>query len=747
MIDRIMSQLSEQDKLAQLQGIRPNDLMENGKLSLEKCRKLIPHGIGHLCQFSSSLHMTPEEIRDFVRELQHYLMTQTPSGLPAIFHEEALTGFPSLGATTFPQHLNIACTWNPELAEQKTRFTAETMRKAGSTQGLSPMVDICRNAHWPRMEESLGEDPCLTASLGVAFVKGLQGNDLRSGVAGTSKHFAGYGGENTDRREFLEEIVMPHEALIRVANVAAVMPGYHQYNDIPCSCNSNLLTDILRDQLGFDGAVVSDYGAVSLSTKRGYASDLKDAGARSINAGMDIELCQGECFPFLSEALQEGAVSQTTLDRAVRNALALKEKLGLLNKNPQIGVDGPLDFDPPAHRSLAYEAAAQSAVLLKNNGILPLRGGQKILLTGPNADSFQALLGDYTYQSLSGFWWNIPTDPERPKLITLREGLAAKLGGGARLAYERGCNWSEVDEVKINTTDHADSRLEKVKMMVFKDLAPADPANAVRIASESDVVIAAMGENIYLCGEGRERNGIRLPGRQEEFVQKLIETGKPVVLVIFGGRPQVVDKLVAGCAAIVQAWFPGEEGGNAVADLLLGNANFSGKLCVSYPETDENKAISYNCGYTDGNMPLYPFGYGLSYTTFEYSCLQLPERAVTTDEWIPVSFRVKNSGARSGAEIAQLYVSPKGLPVPCKPLQLKGFERLELAPGEEKTVRLKISPHQLACWVDNAWTIFPGSYEIHASASSTDVRLRGTVELTGEKRVIPHREVFFAARG
>ena len=744
-MDTAFKKLSEADKLAQLQGIRPNDLMEGGKLSVEKCKQLIPHGVGHLCQYSSSLSLSPDGLRNFVRELQNYLLTQTPGGVPAIFHEEALTGCPTLGATTFPQHIGIGCTWNPELAEQKTRFTAETMRKAGATQALSPMVDICRSAHWSRMEESLGEDAYLTSSLGLAFIKGLQGDDLRTGIAATSKHFAGYGGENENKKEFMEEVLMPHEVGIKLGGVRSIMPGYHSYNGMRCIANKELLTDILRNQLGFDGLIVSDYGAVYGLVRGHFVSDEKAAAAKAINAGADVELSAGKCFPFLPAAIKEGAVSQEAFDTAVKRVLDLKARLGLLDEHPETAKDEHLDFDPPAHRQLAYEAACQSLVLLKNNGILPLKKGtRKIAMLGPNAASYLCLFGDYTYQALSAFWWNIPVNPESPKLVSLYDGLKSKVGGEVTLLYERGCDWSKPTEAKIDTKAHADSRLEKVKMMVFKDLPKADPEKALQIAAESDVIIAAMGENLYLCGEGREREGIKLPGDQEAFVQKLLATGKPVILVMFGGRPQVIDQLEPKCAAVIQAWFPGEEGGNAVADLLLGNINPSGKLCVSYPKTDEKKMLCYNQGYTGENVPMYPFGYGLSYTQYAYSGIKIPSEARTSDAWIPVSFKVKNTGERAGTEIVQLYISPKGLSVPGKPIQLKGFQRVALGKGEEKEVVFQISPQQLAYYHEGVWVIEPGKYEIMAAASSTDIRLAGTVELQGGKKTLKSRSVFFS---
>lgn len=755
-VNVVFNRMSQADKAAELQGIRPNELMVDGKLSPAKCRELIPNGIGQVCQFGSSHAMPPEQLRDFVRELQHWLMTETPARVPAIFHEEALTGFPSFNSTVYPQAIGMGCTWNTELAERKARATAETFRAAGSTLALSPMLDLCRTAHWPRLEESFGEDAYLMSVMGLAFVRGMQGDDLRRGVATTGKHFAGYGIAATNRQEFFEEYLMPHEVITKLGDAQCIMPGYHSFNGEKCIANRELLTDILRGKLGFSGLVVSDYGAMmgmrgvwaesklTLADKMGQAADC-------INAGSDVELAKGIVFPTLPLAVEQGKVSQQTLDAAVKRSLRLKARLGLLDGKIRIGNDSALDFDPPTHRKIAYEAACQSLVLLKNDGVLPLtRGVKKIALVGPNSASFQALLGDYTYQSLAGFWWGIPTNPEKPKLVNLLEGLRSRAGDCFSIFHERGCDWAEPFESKLDVNGDprlakdGNERMDRIKQLVHAGVPRADWDKALAFAAESDVIIAAMGENQYLCGEGRERKGIRLPGKQEEFVKRLLDTGKPVVLVLFGGRQQVIDTLEPRCAAVVQAWFPGEEGGNAVADLLLGNFSPSGKLCVSYPLTDAKGMQCYNEGYATTNPPLYPFGYGLTYTRFEYRDLKLPAKTRTTDGWFTVSFKVKNVGECNGAEVAQLYIAPQSISSAGKVVKLQGFERVELRKGQERKITLKISPEQLANFRDDAWVIEPGEYEIRAAASATDIRLRGTIELTGEKRTLQHRTLLIA---
>ncbi|MDE5417529.1 glycoside hydrolase family 3 C-terminal domain-containing protein [Labilibaculum sp. DW002] len=741
-----MSRMTLEEKLAQIEGIRPNDLMIDGKLSLEKCREIIPHGIGHFCQFSSSLTMSPSELRDFVREIQHYLMTETRTKIPAIFHEEAITGFATQGATTFPQQIGMGCSWNEDQIIKNSASTRRNMRAAGATYALSPMLDLSRTAHWERIEESYGEDAYLTSALGLAFVNGLQGEDISNGVAATTKHFAGYGTQNNNSKEFHEEYLMPHEVVIKKGNVKSVMPSYGRFKGKAVVTSKEMLTTILREKLGFDGVVVSDYGAINLTyTGHKLASSSKEAAVMALNAGTDIELAKPIAFPYLPEALKEGLVSQEKIDDAVKRSLIMKARLDLLDENPAIGVDGELDFDPPANRKLAYESACQSIVLLKNNGILPLKKDvKKIALVGPNAATVHGLLGDYTYQSMISFWWGKSFDPNNPKLISLSEGLHNVLGDDVSIAHERGCDWSAPLESMIKKDGLGDSRLAKVKMLTIKDVPQPNLDNAIKISKESDVIIAVMGENIYLCGEGRERKGIRLPGEQEAFVKQLIATGKPVILVMYGGRPQVVNELEKGCAAIVQAWFPGEEGGQAIADIMIGKVNPSAKLCITYPKSEDKTEVNYKNEYTN-EEPQYPFGYGLSYTNYTYSDLQLNSSTKITDDRFEIACKVKNTGEKDGTEIVQLYVSPTDENSSMKPIQLKGFQRVDLKAGEEKSIKFLVSPEQLVQYKNDQWIVVPGKYDFKLAASCTDIRLSGTINIKGDAKILKNgRSVFFS---
>jgi beta-glucosidase len=740
-IEILIQRMTLKDKIAQITGIWLPDLLEGDRLSLEKCRTLIPNGIGHVSQFSSCVTLDPATLRQVVMDLQHYLRTETPTRIPAIFHEEAITGFAARGATTFPQQIGMGCSWNPELLERNTRATARLMRQMGATHALSPMLDICRDPCWGRVEESFGEDPYLSARMGLAFVRGLQGNDLAQGVAATSKHFAGHGGGTEDPRTLWEDILFPHEVAIRLGGAESVMPGYHSVNGVPCTASKELFTDILRDLWGFEGLAVSDYGSVEqVFSNFKQAPDVQGAAVKSLLAGIDVELPRGVAYPLLAAALQAGNVAMPDIDRAVRRVLRLKARLGLLAAETPLTSQGPMDMDPPENRAFAYESACQAVVLLKNDGILPLAGIRSIALVGPNADAVQSLCGDYTYQSLSAYWWNLPTDPDHPRLVTLLEGLKAA-AAGAEVRHERGCDWSGPLGAATDPLDYSigDERLRKRKAQQQRlSDRPTDPERAVQMARESDVIIAAMGENLFLCGEGRNRTPPCLPGDQEAFLEQLSQTGKPLILVLFGGRPMLLNRVEPLCRAIIHAWYPGEEGGRAVADILFGTVNPTAKLCMSIPHEDASQPSWYGDGYRA--RPLYPFGHGLSYTRFGYRDLAMPQMANLGAEWIPISFTLQNEGPREGAEIAQLYVRD-----PLGDLRLKGFTRVMLGVGESRRITFLLSPQQLARHDGNkGFVVIPGSYQVMIGASSLDARLSAPLTLDGNRVAIRNRSTFFS---
>lgn len=743
-VDELFAKMTQGEKLAQLYSIYLDQFFgPDGKLDTEKCAQLIPDGAGHFSQFAMNGQLGPNEMRDRVHQMQDWLMNNTPNGIPALFHEEALSGINGRDATIYPQQIGLACSFNTQLAKEKTWQTATDLRRMGGFLALSPMVDVVRTPSFNRLEESYGEDAYLGAAMGVAFVEGLQHGNLKEGVAACSKHFLGYGGGgDAGKKELMEEILLPHEAIIRVAGSQVVMTGYHAVDGVKCVANSQLQQEILRDYLQFDGLMVSDYD--SIEQVDDSLDDVHRAAA-AINAGNDVDFPKGVSYKTLPQAIEMGLVSQETFDRAVKRVLKLKAQVGLLDKNPVLFDKGNIQFDTPQERQTAYQLATQSVVLLKNNGVLPLKAESNIALTGPNANSFWSMCGDYSYPSMTYFWMSSVEDGTHPKVVTLKDGMQSRLPQGSSLAYSRGCDWTEVVETVVDKGgDPRAAYMYSIQNRMVDSGEEADMEHALALAAKSDVIVAAVGENVILCGENRDRMGLRLPGRQEEFVQKLCATGKPVVLVIFGGRAQVIEGLADKCAAVIQAWYPGEEGGNALADILYGNVSPSGKLSVSYPAIEIYEPVCYNYGIQDDTRIAYPFGYGLSYTTFEYSNLNLDPSAAVNADSFKLSFDLTNSGSVDATEIVQIYLSPLERSAKLRPIQLQGFGRVELAAGQTKKVEFLMSPQQLGYYAMGEWNINPGRYMIKVGASSADIRLEAEITLEGEQLTMPLRTIYFA---
>ena len=745
-IDELYQKMPQEERIAQLRSMYMDDLFdEAGNLDTAKCRELIPYGIGHFSQFALQKPRDPNDIRDKVVAVQDWLMHNTPNGIPALFHEEVLSGINTKGSTIYPQQIGQAGSFNTELAELKTRQTSTAMRKMGGALALSPMVDVCRTPSFNRLEESYGEDAYLSAAMGSAFVNGLQQADLKKGVGACTKHYLGYGGGgDAEEKELMEEILLPHETMIRMTGSVAVMPGYHDVHGTRCVCNSEILQDILRDYVGFDGMVVSDYTAIDQIP--GLDSVVNKAAA-AINNGNDVDFPFGANYKFLQDAIDQGLVKPEVLERAVKNVLRVKFRLGLFDKDAYLYSTEQIALDTPEERQTAYDIATQSVVLLENNGVLPLKEAKNILLTGPNANTMWAMLGDYSFPAMSYFWKMVQDDLDHPHTITLLEGMKAKAPEGVNLMYERGCDWTE--EIETKYSELGDARAWEYELLHRKVDAgeKADKANALKLAKQVDVIVAAVGENVMLCGENRDRKGLRLPGKQEQFVKELLATGKPVVLVMFGGRAQVVSGLAEKCAAVIQAWYPGEEGGNAVADILYGNVSPSAKLSVSYPNTEVYEPLCYNRSTEQDPRVQWPFGYGLSYTTFEYQNLKVDSAATTADESINLSFEVKNTGQVAADEIVQIYLSPTADDQQIRPIQLQGFARVSLQPGETKTVKMQLQTEQFGFYTHDGkrlWIVRPGTFVVKVGASSQDIRLQQQVTLNGELVSKPLREYYFS---
>ena len=765
-VDELYGKMSQEERIAQLKSMYMDDLFsDEGQLDTAKCRELIPYGIGHFSQFCMQQPRDPNVLRDRAAAIQDWLIHNTPNGIPALLHEEVLSGVNTKGSTIYPQQIGQACSFNTELAELKTLQTSTVLRKMGGILALSPMVDVCRNPSFNRLEESYGEDGYLSAAMGVAFVKGLQQGNLKKGVGACSKHYLGYGGGgDADEKELMEEILLPHEAMIRQAGSKCVMPGYHAVHGTKCVANGEILNEILRGYLGFDGMVVSDYTAID------QLPDLEtpvQKAAAAINGGNDVDFPFGANYQHLQQAIDEGLVKPETFERAVKNVLRHKFRAGLFDSDAYLYSKEDIQLDTPAERQTAYDIAAQSVVLLENNGILPLFGGygsteapetKTVLLTGPNANSIWAMCGDYTYPAMSYFWKKMEDTPSEPHIVKLLEGMTASKPEGVNLMYSRGCDWTEDIETKFS--ELGDERAWEYDILHRKVDAgeKADKAEALAMAKDADVIIAAMGENVMLCGENRDRQGLRLPGRQEQYVEELIQTGKPVVLVVFGGRAQVISGLAERCAAVIQAWYPGEEGGRAVADILYGKISPSAKLSVSYPSTELNEPLCYNSLPLDPSLTSnlqpqaskvqWPFGYGLSYATFDYQNLQASSEAQTSGDFVELTFQVKNTGSMAADEIAQVYLSPKDSTLQIRPLQLQGFARITLEPGQTKTVTTRLFTDQFGFYSHKGgvrqWNIEPGTYIVKVGASSADIRLQQEVILRGAPATKPLRDHYFS---
>lgn len=730
--EQLLRQMSLEEKVAQLGSVSVRDLLEDGRFSEAKAQERLRHGIGQITRPAGWSGLPPREVAQLINTIQRFLVENTRLAIPAIVHEECLSGLMAKGATTFPQAIGLASTWQPELIERMTAAIRREMRAIGAHQGLAPVLDVLRDPRWGRTEETMGEDHYLIAVMTAAYIRGLQGDDLRQGVIATAKHFAAHGfpegGRNTapvhvGERELREVFLFPFEVAVRQARVQSLMNAYHDLDGIPCAASRELLTDILRGEWGFDGIVVSDYGAIPmLMAVHHVASNEMEAACLALEAGIDVELPNTHCYAQLIEAVRQGRISEAVLDEAVRRVLRVKMRLGLFD-NPFVDPDTAATIvHADEHRSLSLEIARKSIVLLKNeSNLLPLRKDLNTLaVIGPNADAPLHLLGDYAY----AVHMNL-SEPDVPVMSVL-EAIKAKVAPTTRVLHAKGC------EVVGGTEEGI--------------------ADAVEIAKQADAIVLVVGDRSGLfnapatSGEGRDRITLALPGHQMALVKAVAETGKPVVLVLVNGRPVTLGDLWAKIPAVVEAWLPGEMGGVAIAEVLFGEVNPGGKLPVTFPQDVGQIPLHYNRhsssfrDYVEGKaMPQFPFGHGLSYTRFEYRDLSIEPTQISPAGTVHISVTVQNVGERDGDEVVQLYVRDVAARRVRPVKELKGFQRLILKAGEAKRVTFTLSADQLAFY-DEAMRLIvePGTFEVQVGSSSEDIRLRGTFEVVGTTRLVAH---------
>ena len=674
--------------------------------------------------------LNPKLAAETMNKLQKYAMEETRLGIPILFAEEAPHGHMAIGATVFPTALNMASTFDEALIERAGSAIGEEVRPQGGHVGYGPVLDIAREPRWSRMEETFGEDPVLTGILGTAMVKGMQGTDAADGkhVYSTLKHFAAYGvpegglnGEQTlvGQRVLFSELLPQFQRAVN-AGVASIMTSYNSIDGVPCTSNKYLLTDVLRGQWGFNGAIYSDLEAIEgIATTHRCAEDWGEAGALALKAGVDIDLCGNAYGPNLENKLKEGKITMADLDRAVKAVLRLKFKMGLF-ENPYVDPENAAKVvRSKEHKELAREVARKGIVLLKNDGLLPLSKSVKsVAVIGPNADMMYNQLGDYT----------APQD--RKQLTTVLDGVKNLLPK-AKVTYVKGCA----------VRDTSNSQIEE----------------AVAAAKASDVTILVVGgssardfETTYLstgaaivnqnavsdmeCGEGYDRTDLHLMGDQEKLMQALLDAGVKMAVVYIEGRPLNMNMPAERANALLTAWYPGEQGGQAIADVLFGDYNPAGRLPVGIPRNvgqlpvHYSKRISHD--YVDSKAaPLYSFGYGLSYTKFGYSNLQLLP-GDGKDVYQTVKCTVKNEGNVDGEEVVQLYIKDVISSVETPHMLLKGFQRINLKAGESKEVTFKLGFQELSLYnMDMKQVVEPGKFKVMVGAASTDIRLDGEFEV------------------
>ena len=678
--------------------------------------------------------LNPELAAEALNKLQKFAVEETRLGIPVLFAEETPHGHMAIGATVFPTGLSMASTWNPELLRRAGEIVALEARLQGANVGYGPVLDISREPRWSRMEESFGEDPMLAGILGVAYMKGMQGDVQNDGkhLYSTVKHFAAYGtpegGHNGDRamvgmNQLFSDFLPPMKMAVE-NGLATIMTSYNAIDGVPCTSNKFLLTDILRGKWGFDGFVYSDLFSIDgIAGTHHVAADVKEAGKLSLEAGVDMDLGANAYGKRTLELLNEGRLDMKYVDAAVANILRLKFKMGLF-ENPYVSPkDAKKYVRSEAHRQVAREVAREGIVLLKNDGILPLSKEVKsIAVIGPNADTQYNQLGDYTA-------------PQDDKFITTPlEGIQAAVSKKTEVKYVKGCAIRDVTMSDIPGAVKAAKESDVVVLVVggssARDFRVKYEATAAAIANDEEGQILLDMD----CGEGYDRSTLDLLGDQEKLMQALIETGKPLVVVYIQGRTLKMNLAAEKANALLTAWYPGGEGGHAIADVLFGDYNPAGRLPVSIARNEGQLPIYYSKGkqraYMDGEAnALYSFGYGLSYTKFEYSDLQI-KPGNGKDILQTVTCTVKNTGDRDGQEIVQLYIRDMVASIAQAPILLKSFERVELKKGESKTITFNLGKQELSMY--NAQleeVVEPGDFKVMVGAASDDIRLEGMFKL------------------
>ncbi|HET6439236.1 MAG TPA: glycoside hydrolase family 3 N-terminal domain-containing protein [Anaeromyxobacter sp.] len=718
----------------------------------DRVREMLAQGLGQISRPLGSHVVEPRRGVRALNRLQKFLREETRLGIPAMSHEEMLVGLMIQGATLFPSALAYGATWNPALVEEAARWIGREARSVGCHQGLAPVLDVSRDVRWGRTEETFGEDPYLVGRMGIGFVRGLQGES--GDLLATLKHFAGHSfGEGARNhapvhlgwRELNDVFLLPFEMVVKQGNARAVMPAYHDIDGEPVHASRHLLTEVLRDRWGFDGLVVADYiGVTLLHEHHAVAADRAEAAALAFGAGLDLELPGADCVPSLREALDRGLIALERIDAAVLRILGEKFRLGLF-EHPYTD-EGAIELRMPDAVEVAREVARESIVVLENRGLLPLdpASGDRVAVIGPTADDPLALLSGYSFPVhliLSG-----EGGAGAEGVVTPRAALSRALGA-KRVRYARGCHILEKREVGApifpGDVDRAARQDRSSPLSRSTALIP----EAVDCARDAEVVVACVGDLAGLfqtgtVGEGSDTDSLALPGVQQQLLEGLVATGKPVVVVLTGGRPYSLGGLESRVAAFLWAFAGGQEGGTALAEVLTGAVEPSGRLTVSFPKSAGATPYYYDHKLKSAGTPValhfgsrYPFGHGLSYTRLHYRDLVVGPGTVDVEGEIGVRFTVENTGPRPGVAVPQLYLRDLWASVVRPVRELKAFGRVVLEPGQ--AVRLEmVLPVDMLSFTgrDGDRVVEPGEIELLVGPSSMELPLRARVRVQGEAR-------------
>lgn len=747
----LMAEMTLEEKAGQLGSfwIRPADENQDGEGNVAPMadtfaggpsfETAIKDGLGHITRAFGTIPLTPEVGRERLVALQEEVMAANRLGIPAIAHEECLTGFTTLGATCYPASIAWGASFNPELIGGMARRIGADMKKMGVHQGLSPVLDVTRDYRWGRVEETMGEDPHLIGELAVAYVRGLQD----SGVHATLKHFAGYASSQAGRnhapvsmgpRALEDTVFPPFERAVREGGVKSVMNSYADVDGEAPAGSRRLLTEVLRDRWGFAGTVVADYWSVSfLHSMHEVAEDEDAAGRLSLEAGMDVELPETTAFANLAQAVRAGTLDQDVLDTAVRRVLSQKIEMGLLDPewNPrQAWLGEDVELDSADNRAHARKMAEESIILLRNEQALPLRNPARLAVIGPSASQPRTHLGCYSFTNHVYSRFAEQEDYGVPMASILEALQQAPALAGTRIEHARGVDFTDLD----------DSGIEQ----------------AAEAARNAEIAVVAVGDLAGLFGRGTSGEGcdvvdLRLPGRQGDLVEAVLATGTPTVLVLVTGRPYSLGRYAGRTAAILQCFMPGVEGGPAVAGVLTGEVNPSGKLPVQIQDHVGGQPGTYLASklawHTEGvtNLdprPLYPFGFGGSYTSFALSELELSDGEIPTDGTLRISAAVSNTGARSGAEVVQLYLADEVSQIVRPRRWLTGFAKVQLEAGETKRVAFTVHADRTSfTGLAGTRIVEPGKFTALVGTSSEDLPLQASFRITGKLREVAEGRV------